>query len=270
MSALLAAQPGLRVLQRNLWVYRRTWRGSIFSSFLTPVLFLLAMGLGVGTLIGGRGATSGLGGGTLAAGVTYLAFLAPGLMAGSAMQTAAFESSFRIMIGIEWRREFHAMLATPLSVWDVLVGELGFIGFRLFTTASAFFVVMLLFGVPTSPLAVLTIPAAMLTGYAFSPLIIAFSATLKGNTNGFNMLFRFVVMPLFLFSGTFFPIERLPDALRTLAWLTPLYHGVALTRDLTLGTVEASTTLAHLAVLTLFAVVGVVLAHRVMRRRMLS
>jgi lipooligosaccharide transport system permease protein len=266
MSALFAAQPGLRVLQHNLWVYRRTWRGSIFSSFLTPILFLLAMGLGIGTLVGGSGSS----GGALPGGVTYLSFLAPGLMAGAAMQTASFESTFRTMIGIEWRKGFQAMLATPLRVWDVLFGELGYLGFRLLTTASAFFVVMVAFGVPRSPLAVLSIPAAVLTGYAFGPLVVAFAATLKGNTNGFNMLFRFVVMPLYLFSGTFFPIEQLPVALRALAWLSPLYHGVALTRDLTLGSVELPTTLAHLAILLLFAAVGLVLAHRSMRRRLFT
>jgi lipooligosaccharide transport system permease protein len=269
MSALFAAQPGLRVLQHNLWVYRRTWRGSIFSSFLTPILFLLAMGLGIGTLVGGGGSSGG-NTGALPAGVTYLAFLAPGLMAGAAMQTASFESTFRTMIGIEWRKGFHAMLATPLRVWDVLVGELGYLGFRLLTISTAFFLVMLAFGVPRSPLAILAIPAAVLTGFAFGPVIIAFAATLKGNTNGFNMLFRFVVMPLYLFSGTFFPIEQLPVALRTIAWLSPLYHGVALTRDLTLGTVELPTTLAHLAVLIAFAAAGVVLAQRSMRRRLVT
>ena len=263
MSALTAAQPGLRVLQHNLWVYRRTWRGSIFSSFLTPVLFLLAMGLGIGTLVGG-----GSGSTALPTGVTYLAFLAPGLMAGAAMQTASFESTFRTMIGIEWRKGFHAMLATPLRVWDVLIGELGYLGFRLLTITTAFFIVMVAFGVPRASTAILSIPAAMLTGFAFGPVIIAFAATLKGNTNGFNMLFRFVVMPLYLFSGTFFPIEQLPFALRAIAWLSPLYHGVALTRDVTLGTGEAPTTIAHLVVLVVFAAAGVYLAHRNMRKRL--
>jgi lipooligosaccharide transport system permease protein len=265
MTALFAAQPGLRVLQHNMWVYRRTWRGSIFSSFLTPILFLLAMGLGIGTLVG-----SGSSGAALPGGVTYVAFLAPGLMAGAAMQTASFESTFRTMIGIEWRKGFQAMLATPLRVWDVLFGELGYLGFRLLTTATAFFVVMVAFGVPRSPLAVLSIPAAVLTGYAFGPLVVAFAATLKGNTNGFNMLFRFVVMPLYLFSGTFFPIEQLPVALRAVAWLSPLYHGVALTRDLTLGTVDLAPALAHLGILLLFAGAGLVLAHRNMRRRLFT
>jgi lipooligosaccharide transport system permease protein len=265
MSALFAAQPGLRVLQHNMWVYRRTWRGSIFSSFLTPILFLLAMGLGIGTLVG-----SGSSGAALPGGVSYVAFLAPGLMAGAAMQTASFESTFRTMIGIEWRKGFHAMLATPLRVWDVLFGELGFLGFRLLTTAAAFFLVMVAFGVPRSPLAVLSIPAAVLTGYAFAGLVVAFAATLKGNTNGFNMLFRFVVMPLYLFSGTFFPIEQLPVALRVVAWLSPLYHGVTLTRDLTLGTGDLPLALAHLGVLLGFAAIGLLLAHRNMRRRLVT
>ncbi|MGH2408520.1 MAG: ABC transporter permease [Candidatus Limnocylindrales bacterium] len=263
MNALFAAQPGLRILQHNLWVYRRTWRGSIFSSFLTPVLFLLAMGLGIGSLVGG-----GKGSGALPAGVSYVAFLAPGLMAGAAMQTASFESTFRMMIGIEWRKGFHAMLATPMRVWDVLFGELGYLGFRLLTISTAFFVVMVAFNVPRAPTAILAIPAAILTGFAFGPLIIAFAATLRGNTNGFNMLFRFVVMPLYLFSGTFFPIEQLPVALRAVAWLSPLYHGVALTRDLTLGTPEAVPSLAHVAVLIAFAVAGVVLAQRNMAKRL--
>jgi ABC-type multidrug transport system, permease component len=186
------------------------------------------------------------------------------------MQTASFESTFRTMIGIEWRKGFHAMLATPLRVWDVLVGELGYLGFRLLTIATAFFVVMVAFGVPRGPQAVLAVPAAILTGFAFGPLVIAFAATLKGNTNGFNMLFRFVVMPLYLFSGTFFPIEQLPVALRAVAWLSPLYHGVALTRDLTLGTGDPALMLAHLVILAGFAAVGVVLAHRNMRRRLVT
>jgi lipooligosaccharide transport system permease protein len=261
---LTAAQPGLRVLQRNLWVYRRTWRGSIFTSFLTPVLFLLAMGMGLGALVNQGAGAAGFGG------VTYLAFLAPGLMAGGAMQTAAFESSFPIMARIQWRRNYEAMLATPLGVRDLLVGELGYIGFRLLTTAGVFFLVMLAFGVVRSPLAPLSVPVAVLTGYAFSPLIVAFSATQKGDTTGFNMLFRFVIMPLYLFSGSFFPIEQLPGALQALAWLTPLYNGVALTRGLVLGTAEPLTAVAHTAVLVAYAGVGLALARRNLGRRMVG
>lgn len=264
MAVLDASRPGLRVLQGHLWVYRRTWRGSIFTSFLTPVLFLVAMGLGLGSLVDPSAAADRFGG------VGYLTFLAPGLMAGGAMQTAAFESSFPIMARIQWRRNYEAMLATPLAVRDLLLGELSYIGFRLLTTGAVFFLVMLLFGVTRSPLAIVGVAAAVLTGFAFSPLIIAFSANQKGDVTGFNMLFRFVIMPLYLFSGTFFPIEQLPGALQAAAWLTPLFNGVALTRGLVLGTAEPLTALAHTTVLLAYAVAGVLLAQRNLARRMVQ
>jgi lipooligosaccharide transport system permease protein len=261
--------PGLRVLQRHLWVYRRTWRGSIFSSFLNPILFMIAMGFGVGSLIGpGSGGAAGA---IIPAGLTYLAFLAPGLMAGGAMQTATFESSFPISARILWRRNYEAMLATPLRAWDVLVGEFGWIGFRLLTTATAFLVVMTIFGIPRGPSAILAVPAAMLTGFAFSPIMIFVASRITGDPAAtFSMIFRFVIMPLFLFSGTFFPIERLPEVLQLLAWATPLYNGVALTRDLTLAVAEPLTSLAHLAVLLLYAGVGLVLARRGLTARLVK
>jgi lipooligosaccharide transport system permease protein len=261
--------PGLRVLQRHLWVYRRTWRGSIFSSFLNPILFLIAMGFGVGSLVGSG--SGGAGGAIFPAGLTYLAFVAPGLMAGGAMQTATFESSFPISARILWRRNYEAMLATPLRTWDVLVGEFGWIGFRLLTTASAFLVVMTIFGVPRGPSAVLAVPAAMLTGFAFSPFLIFIASRITGDpAAAFSMIFRFVIMPLFLFSGTFFPIERLPQALQVVAWATPLYNGVALTRDLTLALAEPLPSLAHVAVLLLYAGVGLGLARRGLTARLVK
>ena len=124
--------------------------------------------------------------------------------------------------------------------------------------------------VPRSPLAILAVPAAVLTGFAFSPLVIAFAAAQKGDTTGFNMLFRFVIMPLYLFSGSFFPIEQIPGPLQAVAWLTPLYHGVALTRGLVLGIADPPPALAHVAVLLAFAALGVVLAHRNLARRMVT
>lgn len=261
--------PGLRVLQRHLWVYRRTWRGSIFSSFLNPILFMIAMGFGVGSLIGSG--SGGAAGAVIPAGLTYLAFLAPGLMAGGAMQTATFESSFPISARILWRRNYEAMLATPLRAWDVLVGEFGWIGFRLLTTTTAFLVVMTIFGIPRGPSAILAVPAAMLTGFAFSPIMIFVASRISGDpAASFSMIFRFVIMPLFLFSGTFFPIERLPEALQLLAWATPLYNGVALTRDLTLAVAEPLTSLAHVTILALYAGVGLVLARRGLTARLVK
>ena len=261
--------PGLRVLQRHLWVYRRTWRGSIFSSFLNPVLFMIAMGFGVGSLIGpGSGGAAGA---VIPAGLTYLAFIAPGLLAGSAMQTATFESSFPISARIVWRRNYEAMLATPLRTWDLLVGEVGWIGFRLLTTAVAFLIVMTLFGIPRGPSALLAIPAAMLTGFAFSPIMIFVASRITGDPAAtFSMIFRFVIMPLYLFSGTFFPIERLPQVLQVLAWATPLYNGVALTRDLTLAVAEPIPSLAHAGILFLYVAVGLLLARRGLRERLVK
>jgi lipooligosaccharide transport system permease protein len=257
--------PGLRVLQRHLWVYRRTWRGSIFTSFLNPVLFMIAMGFGVGSLIGPDGGA----GAVIPAGLTYLAFIAPGLMAGSAMQTATFESSFPISARIMWWRNYEAMLATPLRTWDLLVGEVGWIGFRLLTTAAAFLAVMFVFGIPRGPSAILAVPAAMLTGFAFSPLMIFVASRITGDpAQIYSTIFRFVIMPLYLFSGTFFPIERLPEILQVVAWATPLYNGVALTRDLVLGMAEPPVSLAHLGVLLAYVAVGLFLARRGLYRRL--
>jgi len=264
--------PGLRVLRRHLWVYRRTWRGSIFSSFLNPVLFMVAMGFGVGSLIGpGGSASGGAASAIIPAGLTYLAFIAPGLLAGSAMQTATFESSFPISARIIWRRNYEAMLATPLRTWDLLVGEVGWIGFRLLTTAGAFLIVMAIFGIPRGPMAILAIPAAMLTGFAFSPVMIYVASRITGDpAQIYSTIFRFVIMPLFLFSGTFFPIERLPEVLQVVAWATPLYNGVALTRDLTLAVAEPLPSLAHIGVLLAYTGAGLFLARRGLKERLVK
>ena len=207
------AAPAVRVLEHELLVYRRSWRGSIFSSFLNPVLFLAAMGLGLGSLVdaSAQAGTSTPGANAAAlAGVSYLAFLAPGLLASTAMQTAAGESTFPVMAGLVWIKSFHGMTATPIRPSDVVVGKLTYIGIRLVLVLSVFFGVTVLFGAVAGPESILAIPAAVLTGLAFAAPIAAYSATQK-DANGFNALFRFGVIPLFLFSGTFFPISQLPE-----------------------------------------------------------
>ena len=146
-----------RVLQRNLLVYRRTCRGSVFSSFLTPLLYLTAMGLGLGQLV--TRDVSSLPGGD------YLSFLGPGILAATCMQSAVFESTFPIMGKIMWRRNYEAMLATPIEVRHILGGELLWIGFRMVLISSVFLVVLTLFGIPTSFLALLAVPACVLLGW---------------------------------------------------------------------------------------------------------
>jgi lipooligosaccharide transport system permease protein len=252
---------GGRVLQRNLLVYRRTWRGSLFGSFLTPMLYLPAMGIGLSKLMA-NGGTTALGG------VPYLDFLGPGILASSCMQTASFESTYPIMGKISWRRNYEAILATPMEVHHLLIGELSWIGFRMTTMATVFMVVLTLFGIPRSPLALLAIPAAVLTGLAFAAPIIAFSAT-RQNDSGFAALFRFIINPLFLFSGTFFPVSRLPDAVEWVAAATPLYHGVALVRGAVLDSMPSTWPL-HLAYLLVFLGATAYVAYRLLRRRLVK
>jgi lipooligosaccharide transport system permease protein len=252
---------GARVLQRNLLVYRRTWRGSLFGSFLTPLLYLTAMGIGLSQLMA-------RGGSDLLGGVPYLDFLGPGILASSCMQTASFESTYPIMGKISWRRNYEAILATPIEVHHLLIGELGWIAFRLTTMATVFMIVLTLFGIPRSPLALLAIPAAVLTGVAFAAPIIAFSAT-RHNDSGFAALFRFIINPLFLFSGTFFPVSQLPDAVEWVAAATPLYHGVALVRGAVLDNMPSTWPL-HVAYLVVWVAITGYIAYRLLRRRLVK
>ncbi len=263
MSAL--ARPGStagRVFEHRWTQYRRTFRSTIFSSFLSPVLFLTAMGLGLGSYVSDS-AIDAIGG------VSYLVFLAPGLLAATAMQSAAFEATFPIMGGLVWNRVFHAMFATPITARDIALGNLAWIAARLTLIATVFTLVMVLFGAAESPLVVLAIPAAVLTGMAFAAPIAAFSATQK-TPNKFNAIFRFGITPLFLFSGTFFPLDSLPEALRPLAWVTPLYHGAALTRGLSLGTAldDPALAIVHVLVLTACVVAGTAAAIHTIERRL--
>jgi lipooligosaccharide transport system permease protein len=252
---------GIRVLEHNAMVYRRTWHGSVLSSLLAPILFLAAMGIGLGGYVNRAAGAGALGG------IPYIAFLAPGLLAAQAMQTAAFETTYPIMGKIVWNKLYEAMLATPLTVRDLLVGEIEWLVVRLSIVCSAFLVVMAAFGAVRSPLGVLALPAAVLTGLAFAAPIMAFSATQRRDS-GFNVLFRFGITPLFLLSGTFFPLEQLPALVRPIAFVTPLYHGVALARALTLGTLDPVAAIVHLAVLLGFLAAGLALTATSFRRRL--
>ncbi len=249
-----------RVWQRNWLVYKRLWYRSLAFGFLQPVLFLTAMGIGIGELL----STDDL---TAFGGVPYIDWLGPGLLSAMAMQTATFESTYPIMNKIMWGRNYEAMLSTPLGVRSIVLGELAWMAFRIGSLAAIFLMVLTVFGITRSPLAVLAVPVAMLIGTAFAACLIAFTATQK-NDVGFSAIFRFVVNPLFLFSGTFFPLTQLPDALQAVAWATPLFHGVQLVRGLLLGNLELALAPIHLAYLLVMLGIGVVLADRNLRRRM--
>ncbi|HEY8437955.1 MAG TPA: ABC transporter permease [Candidatus Limnocylindrales bacterium] len=236
-----------RVIEHRAVQYRRTFRSSAFTSFLSPVLFLTAMGLGLGGYVDRSG-------GAALGGLTYLQFLAPGLLAATVMQSAAFEATFPIIGGLNWQRTFHAMYATPLSPRDIALGNLSWMAIRLTMIATVFTAVIVVLGAAHSPLVVLGIPVAVLTGMAFAAPIAAFSGTQR-TPNRFNVIFRFGITPLFLFSGTFFPIESLPAPLQAVAWLSPLWHGVDLSRGVVLGTLGDQPLVMAIHVVVLVAIV---------------
>ncbi len=251
-----------RVLEHRAVQYRRTFRSSVFTSFLSPVLFLTAMGIGLGGYVDRSG-------GAALGGLTYLQFLAPGLLAATVMQSAAFEATFPIIGGLNWQRTFHAMYATPLTPSDIAYGNLAWMAIRMAMIATVFTIVIVAFGAAHSPLVFLGIPVAILTGMAFAGPISAFSATQR-NVNRFNVIFRFGIIPLFLFSGTFFPIEQLPAFLQPAAWISPLWHGVDLTRGLVLGTVGQNPALmvAHVLILIVIVAVSSWATARLIERRL--
>jgi lipooligosaccharide transport system permease protein len=247
-----------RPLEFFLTQYRRMWRGNVVTSVVSPVVYLLALGVGLGVFVD-RSAS-------LPDGVSYLEFVAPGLMAATAMQISSFEASWPVLSAIKWDRQYHAMLATPLRIRDVILGHQAYFAFRLILTATVYFVVIAAFGAVESPLGVLAIPVTVLVGLAFTAPLAAWAAHTQTEVS-FVAIFRFVILPMFLFSGTFFPISSLPAPLEVLAWFTPLWHGVTLCRDLTLGDVSP-VDLAHVAYLLAFIAVGLVAARFTYTRRL--
>ena len=252
----------LHVLEFNLIGYRRTFRASVFSSFVQPVLFLAAMGLGLGGIVDNTAA-----GGALA-GSSYLGFIAPGMLAATAMNTASGEAMFPIIAGFKWVRTFHAMAATPVSSAGIVFGQLAFLIFRIGLVGGILAFVIALFGVGGSPIGLLlAFGATLLTGVAFAAPLTAWAAS-RDTPASFSTIFRFVVTPLFLFSGTFFPVDRLPPLLQSFALLTPLYHGVALARGAVLGTIDLPTAAGHVAFLSAMAIAGIVACLIIFPRRL--
>lgn len=241
--------------------YRRTWKGSAVSSFLQPWLYVAAMGVLLGGYI--DRSTSGLGGAP-----TYLAFVAPGLLAATAMQVAAGETMYPVMGAIKWNKTYYAMLSSPLRTVDIVVGHLSYAFFRVVFTATVFAVVPGFLGLYASVLGFVgALLAALLTGLAFAAPIYAFSAGAKSEQS-FALIYRLGVMPMFLFSGAFFPISNLAEPLQWVAKLTPLWHGVQLSRMCSLGLWNGPAALLHVTYLLAFAVLGLWFAVRRLTRRL--
>jgi lipooligosaccharide transport system permease protein len=243
--------------------YRRVWRGTVISSFVNPVLFLTAMGLGLGQMVDS---------GTDDLGVPYLTFVATGLLAATAMQTSAGEGAFPVMAGIKWRKGFHGAITTPLGPPDIVVGMMIWGTIRLTFVLTVFALISVAFGALEVGPALLAVPPAVLTGLAFQSTVTAYTVT-RENEISLSTLFRFGIIPLFLFSGTFFPISQLPQPLQVVAYLTPLFHGVELVRKIALPGAGSSIVTSlpvwvHVAYLIVMAVTGIVLASIWLGRRL--
>jgi len=256
----MALAPSLRVVESHARVYRRTWRGSVISTFLNPVLFLLAMGVGLGELVDGGTGSADLD-------LPYLTFLAPGLLAATAMQTGAGDAAYPVMAGIKWRQTYQATLATPVGVTELVAGHLGWVAIRLTFVTVVYALVMAAFDATGVVNGLLAVPPAVLTGVAFSAPVTAFTARLK-NEAGLSGLFRFVILPLFLFSGTFFPVSQLPGFIQPVAYVIPLWHGVSLCRGLALDVGFGAPPAISVAYLAAWLVIGGALAVRQLRKRL--
>lgn len=251
-----------RLLAYWLTVTRRTWRGSVITSFLMPFLYLTAMGVGLGHFVDRGSGVSTLGG------VPYLAYIAPGLLATTALQTGVFESTYPVLGGFKWHRVYFSMAATPLRVPDIVAAQLAFIAFRVLVTCGVFLGIIAAFGALHSWWGgLLAVVVSVLIGLAHATPIAGLSARLR-DESGFSLIYRLGLIPMMLFSGAFFPVHQLPAVIAWLAYLTPIWHGVELCRQLTLGTVSLWPAIGHAAYLLAWLAFGWWFALREFGRRL--
>lgn len=243
------------VLERHLTLYRRLFWASAMSSFLLPVLFLVSIGLGVGGYVGDLG------------GVSYLQWIVPGVMASTAFQMAVGETTYPVLGDFKWTRGYHAMRATPVRIGDMVAGQVLFMVVRVLPQTVVFLLVVLLFGGLRSWWSVVTplVCAAVVVASALP--VMGFSARID-NDGYFALLFRFVMIPMTLFAGVFFPVSQLPVVAQWLAWVSPLWHGVELCRAATLGVAPPWPVWAHVSCLVAWTVAGGWFAMRGFARRL--
>jgi lipooligosaccharide transport system permease protein len=246
-----------RLLERNFLVYRHSWM-IIFSGVFEPLFYLLSIGLGIGSLVGDvtiNGQT-----------VQYAAFVAPGLLASASMNGAIYESTMNVFYKLKHAKTYDAVLATPLDVADVTFGEIGFSLLRGAAYGFAFLIVAAALGLILSPWAVLALPSAVLIGFAFAATGMAATAHMR--TWADLEIITFVMLPLFLFSATFYPLSTYPVALQWVVRVTPLYQGVALLRGFTTGAVNPAM-IGHAVYLAAMGLIGVTIAVRRLGRLLL-
>jgi lipooligosaccharide transport system permease protein len=239
------------MVQRNLLVYKHGWM-VIFSGFFEPLFYLLSLGLGLGAMVPDI------------EGVSYAAFVAPGLLAASCMNGAITDGFFNIFFKLHFRKTYDGILATPMAVPDVAFGEALWALTRGSIYAAAFLIVVLLMGTLLGPAillsasAVLAFPAAVLVAASFSAMALCITSFVR-RVEQFDIVMGLVVMPMFLFSGTFFPVSRFPDPLEWVVQAVPLYHAVEMLRQLTTGAIQPSLAY-HIAYLVLAGAAAFVVA----------
>ena len=247
----LGSRRSARLIERNLYVYKHGWM-VLLSGFFEPLFYLLGIGFGLGALIG---TIPGPGGQE----ISYQLFVAPALLASAAMNGAINESTFNFFFKLNYNKTFASILSTPLSPGDIALGELGWALIRGGLYAIGFMGVMVVLGLFISPWVIFAVPAALLVGFAFGAVGMAATSFMK-TWQDFDLI-QLVVLPMFLFSGTFYPIDAYPEALQIFVRLTPLYQGVDLIRSLTVGAVSPIL-LVHVAYLTIMGVVGLAVTSR--------
>jgi lipooligosaccharide transport system permease protein len=230
IPAGLGSRRAILLFERNAYVYRRTWL-VLVSGFFEPLFYLLGVGFGIGGLVGAVPGPDGRP-------IPYGAFVAPALLAASAMNGAIYESTINVFFKLKYQKTYDAILATPVGPGDIALGEIGWALFRGFLYALGFMVVTVVLGLVSSPLALLAIPAAVIVGFGFAGAGMAATSWMR-NWQDFDLV-QLVVLPLFLFSGTFFPLSAYPPVLGAIVQVTPLYRSVDLIRSFTTGVVGPS------------------------------
>ena len=246
-----------RLLERNVMVYRRTWM-IIFSGFFEPVFYLFAIGVGIGDLVGDIRFNGEV--------ISYTAFAAPALLAASAMNGAVYESTMNIFFKLRESKIYDAILATPVQVNDVAVGEIAWCLIRGSIYAVGFLVVMTVMGLIDSWWGVLLLPGAVLIGFAFAAVGMACTSYMR-SWQDFDMV-QLIVLPMFLFSATFYPLSTYPEGLQLVVRMTPLYQGVELMRSLALGIIGPDL-IGHAAYLLAMGLAGLAVASRRLGRLLL-
>lgn len=250
----------LAVVESSWTWYRRGWRATVVSSVVQPVLFLLGLGFGFGSQVTPGSATAGL---------SYVEYLAPALMVANAVQLATFESSYLVIDAFKWNRKYVAMVTAPLSPAQVAAGQLTWTGLRIVGSSLAYLAVAWVLGALTGPGVLLSVVIAVLTGLVVAAAVTAYAATLESDQS-FAGVFRFIIVPMMLFAGTFFPVDTLPVWLRPIAWATPLWHGNELARGAAFGGMDLGPAAGHLAYLVATLGLGTWLCVRLFRRRLLK